>query len=241
MQSGIYVAVSGQGAIQRRLESIASNVANMSTAGYRGDGVRFSAEVARLEGGDVAFAGPANDYISRAAGSLNRTGNSLDVAVQGDGWLGIRTASGTSYTRDGRLKVGATGQLQTITGNLVLDAGGAPIVVNPNGGDISVARDGMITQGGVSVSAIGLFAIDPRARLSRAENSSVVPDRAATPILDFAENGVAQGYVEGSNVDPVVEMTRLIAATRDFEGIASSVSTTEASLSDAIRVLASSQ
>ena len=81
----------------------------------------------------------------------------------------------------------------------------------------------MISQNGRQVGAIGLFAIDPNASLRRTQNSGVVPDKPPTPILDFTRDGVVQGAVEGSNVDPVREMTRLIEVTRAFDSVAAEV------------------
>ena len=97
----------------------------------------------------------------------------------------------------------------------------------------------MISQSGRQVGAIGLFEIDPGASLRRAENSGVVPDKPATPILDFTRAGVVQGAVESSNVDPVREMTRLIEVTRAFDGVAAEASQSEGSLRDAIKTLGS--
>ena len=97
----------------------------------------------------------------------------------------------------------------------------------------------MISQDGRQVGAIGLFSIDPRANLVRTENSGVIPDKPATPILDFTQNGVAQGYVEGANINPIAEMTKLIALTRNFDGVNTEVSQTESSMEDAIKSLAS--
>ena len=105
---------------------------------------------------------------------------------------------------------------------------------------MTVSADGMITQNGRQVGAIGLFAIDPGATLSRAENSGVVPDRPATAILEFTRDGVVQGAVESSNVDPVREMTRLIDVTRAFDGVAAEASQSETSLQEAIKTLAAS-
>ncbi len=98
----------------------------------------------------------------------------------------------------------------------------------------------MITQNGRQVGAIGLFAIDPNATLKRWENSSVVPDKPATPIFDFTRDGVVQGAVENSNVDPVREMTRLIEVTRAFDGVAAETAQSETSLQDAIKALGAS-
>ena len=105
---------------------------------------------------------------------------------------------------------------------------------------MTVSADGMITQNGRQIGALGLFAIDPNASLKRAENSGVVPDKAATPIIEFTRDGVVQGAVESSNVDPVREMTRLIDVTRAFDGVAAEASQSEASLQEAIKTLGSS-
>ena len=115
-----------------------------------------------------------------------------------------------------------------------------PILVDAAAGPLTVSADGMITQNGRQVGAIGLFAIDPTANLRRAENSSVVPDKPVTPILEFTRDGVVQGAVEASNVDPVHEMTRLIEVTRAFDGVAAETAQSETSLQDAIKTLGSS-
>src|SRR5579883_3018620 len=113
MQSGLYVSLSGQVALERRLETIASNVANTNTVGYRADGVSFAAELAKAGDQQVAFASSGQSFISRVAGPLTRTGNPLDLAVQGDGWFAIQTPNGIAYTRDGRMQLTESGALQT--------------------------------------------------------------------------------------------------------------------------------
>jgi flagellar basal-body rod protein FlgF len=240
MQSGLYVGLSGQIALEKRLETIANNVANMNTVGYRADGVTFAAELARAGDDRVAFASTGNAFISRQNGAMTRTDNPLDVAVQGDGWLAIQTPGGIAYTRDGRMKLTDTGQLQTVNGYQVLDAGGAPIAVDPDAGAPTIAGDGMITQDNKQVSAIGLFLIPDDARLTRAANSGVIPDKPATPVLDFSQNGIVQGSIEESNVNPIMEMSKLITVTRSFDSINSAMNQSESSLQDAIKTLGSS-
>ena len=237
MQSGLYVALSAQVALEARMDTIASNVANMGTVGYRADAVHFESVLSDAGADPVAFATSGQTYISRATGEMIRTGNQLDVAVQGDGWFSIRTPTGVAYTRDGRMTMKETGELQTLNGYPILDAGNSPMVLDPNGGTPSIARDGMITQGGKQTGAIGLFRIDDKAKLSRFSNSAVIPDRAATPILDFTANGVLQGFVEGANVNPVIEMANLIKVGRTFDSVASLTQDTDSSLQDAIKTL----
>jgi flagellar basal-body rod protein FlgF len=238
MQNGLYVSLSAQVSLERRLETIANNVANMNTVGFRGDGVHFASEVAKAGDSAISYVSPGQSYISRQIGATVKTDNPFDVAIQGDGWMGIRTASGLAYTRDGRMRMSESGALETLIGNPVVDAGGAPIVLNPAGSTPTIGGDGMISQDGRQVGAIGLFSIDDQANLVRTENSGVIPDKPATPILDFTQNGVAQGYVEGANVNPIEEMTKLISLTRNFDGVNSEVTQTESSLEDAIKTLA---
>jgi len=93
MQNGLYVAVSAEVALQRRLETIADNIANMNTVGYRATGISFEAEIARAGDTWLNYVSPGSDYLSRRIGGLVKTDNPLDFAVQGDGWFGIQTPS----------------------------------------------------------------------------------------------------------------------------------------------------
>ena len=237
MQNGLYVSLSAQTSIESRLESIANNVANMNTPGYRAEGVAFSAQLARAGSDEVAYVSPATTHISTKAGLPTKTDNPLDVAVQGDGWMAISTPRGTAYTRDGRMRISETGALENLIGAGVLDAGGAPIILDPAAGVPAISGDGMITQNGRQVGAIGLFDLSNAKKLSRAEGSAVVPDVAPVPILDFSSNGIVQGSVEGSNVDPLMEISKLIEVTRTFDGVNTEVQQTESSLQDAIKTL----
>ena len=236
MQAGLYVGVSAQLALQQRMETIAGNVANMNTTGYRAEEVRFEQAFAR-SGDAVSFASAGDAYLSRKNGAIVKTDNPLDIAVQGQGWLAIGTSGGTAYTRDGRLQMGETGALSTVNGNPYLDAGGAAISVDPNGGPLSITRNGEISQNGRQVASVGLFVIDPAATLTRSENASVVPDRPAAPVQDFTANGVVQGFIESANIDPVREMTRMIAVQRAFESVASALQASETSYGEAIKTL----
>jgi flagellar basal-body rod protein FlgF len=240
MQNGLYVAVSAQVALERRMETIADNIANLNTVGYRATGVSFAAEMARAGETTLNYVSSGGDYLSRRVGGLVKTDNPLDFAVQGDGWFGIQTPTGPAYTRDGRARIDESGTLSTLNGDPILDAGGAPIVVDSASGPLNVSADGMISQNGRQVGAIGLFAIDADANLRRAGNSGVVPDKPAQPILDFTRDGVVQGAVESSNVDPVREMTKLIDVSRAFDGVAAEAAQSESSLQDAIKALGSS-
>lgn len=239
MQGNLYVGVSAQVALQRRLETIAHNVANVTTAGFRAEEVRFETALSRAGADPVAFAVAGPTYLSRRSGELVRTDNLFDVAVQGEAWLAMQTPAGQVYTRDGRMRMTSGGELQTLNGYPILDAGGAPLLLDPNAGPPRIARDGTVVQANRQIGAIGLFNIDNAAVLTRYQNSGVIPDRPATPVADFTRTGIQQGYVENSNVNAVMEMTRLITATRAFEMVSASLAASESSLQEAIRALGS--
>jgi flagellar basal-body rod protein FlgF len=237
MQNSLSVSLSAQISLERRLETIAANVANANTPGYRVDGVTFATQLAKAGDANVAFVNQGDGFISRRTGAMITTGNPLDVAVQGDGWLAVKSNGQNVYTRDGRMTMTESGALTSVTGNPILDASGSPIQLDPSAGPPEITRDGMISQAGRQIGAVGLFSLDPNAKLTRAGNSGFTSDKAAQPILDFAGNGVVQGVVEGANVDPVTEMTRLITVTRNFDGVTNGVTQTESSLTDAIKTL----
>jgi flagellar basal-body rod protein FlgF len=237
MQAGLYVNLSGQIALDRRLSTIANNVANSGTVGYRAEELKFDTTLSMMSRSPTAFSSAGESFISERAGGLNKTGNPLDVAVQGKGWLAIQTPAGTAYTRDGRMQLLESGELQTLNGYPVLDAGGAPILLDATAGAPQIAHDGMITQNGRKFGAIGLFSVDPASGYNRFENASIIPANAATPIVSFASDGFVQGFVEDSNVNPVSEMTNLIMVTRSFDGLQTSIEESESSLKKAIQIL----
>jgi flagellar basal-body rod protein FlgF len=238
MDTGVYVALSAQMALQKRLDTIAGNVANAGTVGFRAEEVTFETFMSKAGEDPVAFASSGETFISRKAGELVRTENPLDVAVKGDAWLAIQSPQGnTVYTRDGRLRMLETGELQTLNGEPVLDVGGAAILIDPAAGPPRIAADGMITQGGRQIGAIGLFSIPENAVLTRAGTSGVIPDRPAEPVLDFTSVGVVQGFIERGNVNPVMEMSNLIQVTRAFESISAMLGQADDTITNGIKTL----
>jgi flagellar basal-body rod protein FlgF len=237
MQGHIYVGLSAQQALMRRLDSLAQNIANVSTVGYRAEEISFASLLSSSTADGTNFVTPGQSYTSRKAGAMVETSNPFDIAVSGDAWLSVQTPAGRVLTRDGRMKITPEGELRTVTGYQVLDAGGSPLRLNPNGGPPTIARDGTISQSGRQVATIGLFAIDPEAKITRFENAGIMTDRPATPQLDFNATSIIQGFVEQSNVDPVTELTRLVTLQRLFDAVNSTMNDSERSLGDAIRTL----
>ncbi|MFI3903174.1 flagellar basal-body rod protein FlgF [Ochrobactrum sp. S1502_03] len=237
--NSIYVGLSSLVTLERRMDAIAHNVANVSTVGFRGEGTKFESIVSDKASNGVSFASAGKSYIRTEAGPLIKTDNPLDVAVKGDVWMAVSTPQGQVYTRDGRMKMMMTGDLVSVMGNAVLDAGGAPIVLDPNGGAPKISSDGAIYQNGAQIGAIGFYSIPEDAELKYAGNSGVVSNKPAVPIVDNNNVGLVQGMIEGSNVDAMTEMTRLISVSRAFEQVNNLLTQQESTVAEAIRTLGS--
>jgi flagellar basal-body rod protein FlgF len=168
---------------------------------------------------------------------MRQTGNPFDFAIQGEAWFAMETPIGTVMTRDGRFSMTENGQLVTIEGHAVLDAGGAPIQLDPRNGAPEAGADGTLRQDGQLVGALGLYNFDPGVNFVRYGNSGIVPSGEPDAVVDRVDVGVAQGYLEESNVNPMLEITKLIMVQRAFENGAALIRNTESSFSDAIKTL----
>ncbi|CAN7210208.1 flagellar basal-body rod protein FlgF [Rhizobium sp. LjRoot30] len=243
MQSGIYVSLSSQIALERRLTTIADNMANVNTAGFRATDVKFDEVMSNTQNeqnAKIAFVSQGNDYLSTRQGQFDNTGNPLDFAVKGDAWFAIDTPVGQVLTRDGRFTLKDTGELVSSQGYPVLDAGGAPIQIDRTGGEISVAIDGTIRQNDTQVGSIGIFKADISKGFVRYENSGVITTDRPQPVVDDSTSGVMQGYVEQSNVNGIAEMTQLIQVNRAFESVSALMRDSETSIQEAIKTLGGS-
>ena len=130
-----------------------------------------------------------------------------------------------------------TGDLVSLNGHAVLDVSGSPLTLDPSGGPPNIGRDGMLFQGGRQIGAIGLFEIDLSKGYARYENSGFAVKAPAEAVEDFTRNGFMQGFIEESNVNPILEMTHLIAVQRAFEAISSGMEQRDSTLRDSIQAL----
>jgi len=234
MESGLYVGLSGQLALQRRMDTIAGNVANASTTGFRAENVTFDSVLSRQS---IAYSDAGTATYAKISGPVSETGNPLDVAIDGEAFFAISTPAGNVFTRDGRLRISQNGELETVEGYQILDVGNAPMRVNPALGAVQISRNGTISQNGAEVGTLGLFRIPADAKLTRGPGTGLISDKPGEPVVDYRKAGVLQGYLEGANVNPVLEMTRLISVSRAFEAISASLDQSDRKLSDAIRTL----
>lgn len=216
MDNASYATLTRQSGLMTELRSIANNIANASTSGYRAEGVVFTEHVAALGRGQASLSMPLAQGrdTSLAQGALSRTGGRFDLAIEGEGFFLIQSPDGERLTRNGHFTTNAEGDLVTSDGYPVLDAGGAPVFIPQGISDISVAADGTISADGQPVGQIGLFLPDGPNGLIREDGVRFsAPDGVAPAPL----GRVMQGYIEESNVNPILEVSRMIEVQRAYE------------------------
>ncbi len=216
MDNSGYVTLTRQTGLLREMASVANNMANMSTTGYRREGVAFSEYVQDLgpDAPSLSMAAGRVRELDMRQGAMVQTGAEFDLAIEGDGFFLIQTPTGDRLTRAGNFLRSDTGELVTPDGGLLLDAGGSPIFAPPAARSIAIAADGTLSADGVAQTQIGLWRpLDPN-DVARQEGVSFVAAGGVEPI----EGGtMMQGFLEGSNVNPVSEMTRMIEVQRAYE------------------------
>jgi flagellar basal-body rod protein FlgF len=232
MENALLIGLSRQMALQRELDVVANNIANLNTTGYKADGDLFEeymSPVARSEQFQrpdrrMSFVLDRATWHDFSQGAVQQTGNPLDVAIDGNGFLTVQTPRGERYTRNGAFQINAAGELVTSEGYTVVGDNG-PIVFQPGDHDIVINREGTITvreranitesqrgrlrvvsftqPGGLTKDGTTLFAA-PAGMAAQAAPSSV---------------GVIQGSVEKSNVRGIIEMTHMIDVTRAYTAV----------------------
>lgn len=228
MENALLIGLSRQVALKRQMDVIANNMANMNTAGYKAGTMLFEEHlmpVAAMNditgpGKHISFVLDSSIYRSFQEGAFVQTGGELDIAISGDGWLVAQTPDGERYTRNGQLKLNASGQLVTPAGHPILGDGG-PITFSSDDTGIEIATDGIIStsQG-----------IKDRLRVVKFENNAALKNEGETLFStsqtpEPVENvRVLQGMVENSNVQPIHELTRMIETVRAYTALAQAMS-----------------
>ncbi len=243
MEKGLYVAVSGSMAQERAMDVIANNLANVNTPGFKSDNLLFEAYLQEstdpkadlpttreIDQGylskrmhDSTYMIASQSYVDFSQGNLKPTGNMYDISLSGDGFFSVMTPEGERLTRGGTLSVSAEGELTTTGGNPFLDI---------TGKKITVGRDNFTVDEGGSVFSktdnrfLGKLRIidfpDKAVLAKRGKNlfESLAPEQAVE-----SKTAVRQGYIEGSNVNPMAEITRMITAVRTYEAYQKSIQT----------------
>lgn len=216
MDNAIYSTLSRQSGLMQEMRAVANNIANISTAGFRREGVVFSEYVAGLDGAEpsLSMAFAHGREVDLQQGALAQTGGALDFAIEGEGFFKIETPSGEQLTRAGNFSLSAQGELLTADGLRVLDMGGSPILVPPGAGPISLAADGTLSSDGQPLAQIGVFLpADPQ----DLHHTGGTRFETRGGSIEAEGHVLLQGFVEESNVNPVSEIARMIEVQRAYE------------------------
>jgi len=230
-----YITLSRQSGLMNEMQIIANNIANSATTGFRQEGLVFSEYVDAAQGrSSLSMSRAQVRNTSMAQGALTQTNGSFDFAIEGDGFFLIETPDGDRLTRAGSFSPNADGDLVTLNGHRVLDAGGAPVFVPSSSGKVSVAADGTISAEGQALGQIGLFMPNDRHDLIREDGVMFRADGGIQP----AENArMLQGFLEGSNVNPVLQLARMIDVQRAYEMGQSFLETEDERIRNAVKTL----
>jgi flagellar basal-body rod protein FlgF len=210
-----YIALTRMKGLHDEIRAVANNVANASTTGFRGESLIFAEVLQRadVDGGALAMSAPRAHYTDAGQGGLTATGGQLDLAIEGEGYFMVQTPGGQRLTRAGAFMIAADGSVQDPRGNMLLDAGGAPLQLPPEARSIQIGADGSVSADGLQLGQVGLFDADPT-RMLREDG---VLFRVDGPTPPSETSRIAQGYLEQSNVNAVEQMARLIEVHRAYE------------------------
>lgn len=216
MDNASYVTLTRMSGLRREMQVIAHNIANVSTTGFRREGVVFSEFVVATERHEPSLSMALGNtrHTYQMQGALSQTGGTFDFAIEGEGFFLLDTPQGQRLTRAGAFTPNQAGELVNMDGHRLLDAGGAPVFVPPDARGIALARDGTLSADGQPFAQIGLVRpVDP-VTMSRAAGTLFQVAGALEPV---AAPMLLQGFVEESNVNPVLELARMIEVQRAYE------------------------
>lgn len=220
MDSGLYAACTALVSRTQALDTVANNLANASTAGFRAERNVFSSVLATADSAEVSPLNQAmNNFgilsgttLDQSQGALQKTGNELDLGIEGPGYFVVQTANGPLYTRNGAFQVSSKGQLVTSAGNAVMGEKG---VITMLPGPVSISADGTISSNGAVSGKLRLVDFPSGTQLQSVGNSYYsAPAGTSTP---STASNVRQGMLESSNVNPISSMVELVTIQRSAE------------------------
>lgn len=216
MDNASYATLTRQSGLMQEMQILANNIANASTTGFRAEGMIFAEHVKALgpQDGSLSMASATVQNTVSVQGEIAQTGGTFDLAIEGEGFFLIETPEGQRLTRAGAFGPNENGDLVTADGYPVLDAGGAPVFVPQGVGAVGIGPDGTISAGGQPIGQIGLVVPTDPTQMRR--EGGVMFD--ATGGFEPAADGrMLQGFLEGANVNPILEISRMIAVQRAYE------------------------
>ena len=237
MENSIYLGLSRQMTLQTNMGITANNIANMNTPGYRGQNMLFAEYISKPRGYDdpLSFVYDRGQYQITDEGPMQQTDNPMDIALVGPGMFEVEGPGGAqTYSRSGNFQLGTDGTLQTSRGFRVMNEGGAPINIPEDASEVKIDQFGVIsTQNG----EIGRLNIVEFANIQDIEAMGDNLYRSNIPPAPATQTRVRQGFIEGSNVNAVLEMTNMIEVSRSFQSMQNAMQVENDRLRKAIQTL----
>ncbi|MFQ5774588.1 MAG: flagellar basal-body rod protein FlgF [Kiloniellaceae bacterium] len=233
MENTLTVALARQAVLARQMDVISTNLANMTTAGFKAEHMIFTEFLDRTANGPALSLVHDVTYLrDMAEGPMTGTNNPLDLAIHGDGFFVVRTPDGPRYTRHGAFQLDQQGQLVTFDGNPVQGTGGAPILVPPGTSNIVITRDGTISADANEIGRLRVVRFENEQAL--AKDGSGLYDAKEQPPQPAPDAEILQGMIESSNVKGITEMTRMIDVVRGYQAASRLAETEHRRILDAI-------
>ena len=236
------IALSRQSVLRRKMDIIANNLANMNTGGFKAGKMVFIEQLQKnpnadgMVGNKLAFVRDIASVRDTTAGPLERTGNPLDIAIEGEGYFAVQTPEGERYTRNGRFQLDSQGQLVTLRGAPVLSDAGAPFFFAPEEKDITVAGDGTVSTENGAIGRLRVVRFENEQEMKATRGGLYQSDAAP---IDLERPAVAQGMVEKSNVESVIEITKMISVSRSYSSVSKFIEKEDERIKRMVRELGS--
>lgn len=245
MNIGMYQSAASLTAIERWQDTVSQNIASSQVTGYKKRTVDFSGismgeinyGAGRDRGMQTGVLPKATVGVNFQPGETHTTGRSLDVALQGEGFFEVQRSSGErAFTRSGEFHVRPDRTLTTSDGSPVLSNTGSPITLLPQGGEVSIGPEGMVTQGDAQLGHLSVVKFLDPSRISPTGSGYFMAQSGAAP-TPIEHPQILQGYLENSNVTPLREMVALIQIARAYESNQKLITSYDQTLSKALETL----
>lgn len=219
MTNASYISISQQTVLRRQMDAIAQNLANANTPAFKSERILFEEYLFTGENGEpISYVQEAGLERDMQGGAIEPTGNDLDVALEGPGWLVLQTEDGPRYSRYGHFQLDDTRTLVTPSGDPVLNTDGDPIKLGKNDAKVTIGRDGSVAAGNKSLGRLMVVTFEDDEDLVKIGTGLfAAPEEVVPTELEAEEVILQQGALEMSNVQPILEMTRMIDVLRSYQ------------------------
>ena len=231
MDNTMLIGLTRQLTLRRQMDVVANNIANANTQGFKAERMMLEPDTsmrARHQDGPNRARFVDEWAMGRdfSQGALTQTSRPLDVALEGDGFFMLETDAGERFTRDGAFTLNPLGELVASDGARVLDTGGAPIILDPTAGQISIGEAGEITQNGQQIAQIGVAQFANTGVLTKVgDNRYTAPEDAERVVEELPR--MKQGFLESSNVRPMLEITTMMEVSRAYASVTRMIKDTD--------------